>query len=71
MGAIQVLTTGDVARELGVEQWQVRRLFQDGTLPPTPRAGGGVRIITPKQVPAIRKALIKRGFLKVQEQVSE
>ncbi len=64
------LTTGQVAREINespiiqgtVCQWQVRRLFEDGTLPEPPKFGGK-RVIEANLLPAIISAMRDRGWL--------
>lgn len=63
MSKNEILTTADVAKELGVHQWQVRRLFSDGNLPEPPKVRG-YRVIQRKEIGKIRKALVARGFLK-------
>ena len=63
-----VFTTREVADLLGVETWQVRRLFEDGTLP-EPQKFGGKRAIPRTQISAIRDAMESRGWLSHQEAV--
>ena len=58
----EVFTTADVARLLSVKTWQVRRLFEDGTLPDPPRLGLQ-RAIPREQISSIASALEKRGWL--------
>ena len=55
-------TTGDVARFVGTDEWRIRRLFEDGTLP-EPTRFGGKRAIPSKLIPAIVDALRARGWL--------
>ena len=45
-----------------VEEWQVRRLFEDGDLPDPPRFGGK-RMIDPTILPIIVAAMVKRGWI--------
>ncbi len=54
-------TTREAAELLGVETWQVRRLFEDGTLAEPPKFGGK-RAIPSSLVPKIRKAMADRGW---------
>lgn len=55
-------TTGDLARMFGVKLWKVARLFEDG-LVAQPQRFRNYRLIPKKQIPAIEKALRKRGYL--------
>lgn len=45
-----------------VSEWQVRRLFEDGTLPEPPKFGGK-RIIEASRLPEIVAAMRARGWL--------
>jgi hypothetical protein len=60
---MKIFTTRQVADQLGVFTWQVRRLFEDGTFP-EPQKFGGKRAIPESMVPKIREALKKHGYLK-------
>ena len=55
-------TTEQVARQLGVPQWKVRRLYEDGTLE-EPQKFGNKRVILESMVVGIRLAMEKRGWL--------
>jgi DNA-binding transcriptional MerR regulator len=55
-------TTGDVAKLFGVKVWQVRRLFEDGTLPEPPRHGS-YRAIPQESLAPIARVLADRGWL--------
>lgn len=55
-------TTREVGELLGVEEWRVRRLFEDGTLPEPPRFAGK-RIIFRDRLPEILDSLRARGWL--------
>jgi hypothetical protein len=64
-----LLTTAEAAREIteshgppSIEEWQVRRLFEDGILPEPPRFGQK-RVILRVALPSIVEALRKRGWL--------
>lgn len=57
-----LLSTHDVAMLLGTEEWRVRRLFQDGSLP-EPTRFAGKRAISSDAVPAIADVLRARGWL--------
>ncbi len=69
----QPLTTRQVADEITrspvipgtVEEWQVRRLFEDGDLPEVPKFGGK-RMVDHSLVPEIVEALRNRGWLPAQ-----
>jgi hypothetical protein len=54
---------GDVAAKLGVELWQVRRLYQRGLLP-EPQRMGNFRVVFVKDLPAIAQSLREAGYLK-------
>jgi hypothetical protein len=56
-------TTREIADLVGVEEWQVRRLFEAGVLP-EPGRFGGKRAIPRKNVPVIVDALRERGYLR-------
>ena len=62
------LTTRQTADQIGqahgraIEEWKIRRLFEDGTLP-EPVKFGGKRVILPEMVPHITEALRDRGWL--------
>jgi hypothetical protein len=60
--ARRLLTLGQVARRCGVDLWQVQRLVDSGRLPEPPRVGK-YRVFAESDVPAIRAALSKAGFL--------
>ena len=57
-----ISTVGQIARLLGIDEWRVRRLFEDGTLP-EPSRFGGKRVISAAEIPAIVDALRSRGWL--------
>ncbi len=56
------LSLTDVARELDAPVWAVRRLFERGSLPEPPRVGR-LRVFSPGDLPVIRRALVKAGYL--------
>jgi len=62
-----ISTVGQIARLLGTDEWRVRRLFEDGTLP-EPSRFGGKRVISAAEIPAIVDALRSRGWLPHEEQ---
>jgi hypothetical protein len=55
-------STRDVADLLGVKQWRVRRLFEDGTIAEPGRLAGR-RAIPPELIPTIVDKLRARGWL--------
>ena len=55
-------TTRELAEILGTEEWRVRRLFEDGTLP-EPVRFGGKRAISTHEIPQIVDALRDRGWI--------
>jgi hypothetical protein len=60
-------TTRQVGDRCGVEEWQVRRLFEDGTLP-EPERFGGKRAIPETLIPEIADQLRARGWLSIAAQ---
>jgi len=58
----QVMTLGDVARELGIQLWQVRRLYERGLLPEPPRVAGA-RVVRREELAKIEAALKEAGYL--------
>jgi len=65
----EVFSTADVAQLLSVKTWQVRRLFEDGTLPEPSRIGNQ-RAIPRSTIPAIASELKTRGWLPTSEPAS-
>ena len=57
-----VLSTRDISNLLKVDNWKVRRLFEDGSLPEPGRLAGR-RAIPGEMVPAIVDALRNRDWL--------
>jgi DNA-binding transcriptional MerR regulator len=58
-----VLTIGDVARHFGVPTWHIRRAIERGLLPEPPRAGA-YRVFCPRDLPRIKAALRRCGYLR-------
>ena len=56
------LTIGEVATRVGCQNWQVRRLFERGLLPPAHRVGA-YRVIAVVDLPAVEAALRDAGYL--------
>lgn len=63
---MQRFTTREVADLLGTDEWRVRRLYEDGTLP-EPDWFGGKRAIPHQQLLAVIDALRNRGWLPGQQ----
>lgn len=59
-------TTRELAEFVGTDEWRVRRLFEDGTLP-EPERFGGKRAIPSDLVPSVVDALRDRGWLPAAE----
>lgn len=57
-----IYSTRDAAEILGTDEWRIRRLFEDRTLP-EPQRFAGRRVITPDLMPVIVDALRARGWL--------
>lgn len=55
-------STREIADTLGTQEWRVRRLFEDKTLP-EPDRFVGKRAIPGESIPAIIDALRARGWL--------
>jgi hypothetical protein len=68
MRTVSVLLLGDVAQHFSdkygikLAAWQIRRLFTLGLLEPAHRLGPN-RVINPRDLPKIEKALKKAGYL--------
>jgi len=56
------LLIGAVAAELNIESWRVRRLADRG-LCPQPRRLGRYRVFSRSDIPAIREAADRAGYL--------
>jgi DNA-binding transcriptional MerR regulator len=56
------ITIGSAAAQLGVEPWQVRRLYERGLLPPAARVGP-YRVIDLGDLPRVKTALRDAGYL--------
>jgi hypothetical protein len=59
----KLLTLGDVAQRLGCQLWQVARVIDRG-LYPQPARIGCYRVLSVDDLPAMRAALVRAGFLK-------
>jgi hypothetical protein len=55
-------STQDVARLLGVQRWQIQRIYENGVLP-EPQRFAGKRMISGTDLPPLIDALRTRGFL--------
>lgn len=53
---------GAVAKRFGLPTWQVRRIIERGFLPEPARVGP-YRVFRVEELPAVRAALIKAGYL--------
>jgi DNA-binding transcriptional MerR regulator len=69
MSISPVLTIGTVARRLGCQAWQVRRLFERGLLPPAARVGL-YRVVAESDLPAVEQALREAGYLPHSQQAA-
>jgi excisionase family DNA binding protein len=58
----QLFTTTEIAKLLRLQDWMIRRLFEDGTLPEPPRVGGR-RLISQKYIGTIRRACEARRWI--------
>ncbi|WP_339911865.1 hypothetical protein [Symmachiella dynata] len=57
-----IFSTREVAEILGTQEWRVRRLFEDGTLP-EPDRFAGKRAIPRESLPLILDKLRDRGWI--------
>ena len=64
-----IFSTSEIAHLLASEEWRVRRLFEDGTLP-EPDRFAGKRAIPRELIPTIVDALRGRGWLPDESGVS-
>jgi DNA-binding transcriptional MerR regulator len=62
MNANQDVLIGDVAAEIPMESWRLRRLADRG-LCPAPKRVGRYRVFRREDIPAIREAAIKAGVV--------
>jgi hypothetical protein len=62
MTTIDLLTLGAAAKRLGCEAWQIRRVFTRRLLPEPGRIGA-YRVIHERDLPALKAALIKLGYV--------
>jgi hypothetical protein len=63
MAADRVMLLGEAADRLGVQSWRLARLFRQGHHPEPPRLGR-YRVVRESELPALRAALLKAGWLK-------
>jgi len=63
MSAEDLMTLGEVAAALGCQWWHVVRLYQRKLLPEPPRVGKN-RVVRRQELPVVRSALKKAGYLK-------
>ena len=63
-------TTRQIADDLGVGEWQVRRCYELGLLPDAPRFAGK-RAVPPQHVPLLVDAMRARGWLSKPEATSK
>lgn len=59
---VEYLSTTDMASAYGVDEWRVRRLYEEGDLPEPPRFAGR-RAISICDVGIVADALKARGWL--------
>ncbi len=57
------LSTRQAAKVLGVEAWRIVRLFEERDLPEPEIRIGRNRLIAREDLPAIARALARRGWL--------
>ena len=57
-----LMSTGEAAKALGIDAWQLVRLYERG-LAEEPARFGRYRAIDPADLPALRRAAVKAGYL--------
>ena len=62
------LLIGDAARLLGCRPWQLRRLVDRGLIDPPDRLGGRYRVYYRSDLPRLRQALAKAGYLSAESE---
>jgi hypothetical protein len=62
-------TMGEIAQRHGCKQWQVRRLYQRGMLPPAERIGA-FRVVPIQGLPQVEAALRAAGYIREKEVVA-
>jgi hypothetical protein len=67
--ADKFLTVGEVADRFGIQGWKLSRLFRRGLLP-EPMRFRQYRMLPESDLPAIRAALVKAGYLTQAAQVA-
>lgn len=60
------LTTGDLAAHFGIPMWQILYALRRGYLPEPPRVGI-YRVWADDDLPRVRAALVRAGYLPAQE----
>jgi hypothetical protein len=63
---LRSLTLGEVGARFGVPRWMIRRLIERGFLP-NPERIGNWRVIPERDLPKVKAALLKAGYLKPAE----
>ena len=63
MSTPELLSTGQVADLLGMQTWRIQQLYKR-ELVPEPRRCGRWRMFAPEDIPIIREAAQKAGYLK-------
>jgi hypothetical protein len=58
----RLLTTGEVAKRLGLDAWQVTRLIDRGLIAPPPKFGR-YYVFSPGDLPQLRAAAVGAGYL--------
>jgi hypothetical protein len=61
--AVEVFTIPAAAPKVGLQPWQLSRLFERGFLPPPPKHGSN-RLIFATDFPRIAEAAKKAGYLR-------
>jgi hypothetical protein len=57
-----VLTLGQVAEHFGIKTWLVQRTIERGFYP-QPSKVGKLRVIPRNELPAVRDAIVRAGYL--------
>ena len=57
-----LFTFGQLAVRFGVQDWKIRKVFERGLLA-TPRKVGNLRVVPEADLPLVKAALVRAGYL--------
>jgi DNA-binding transcriptional MerR regulator len=65
----QLLSSGEVARELGIARWQLLYLIERGTVPGAGQKVAGRRLFSPEDLRQVRSELERLGHVKPKREI--